>query len=490
MYRTGDLARQREDGLLEFLGRADAQMNIRGFRIEPGEIEVALRAHPGVAQAAVIGRDKQLVAYVVGDIDAGELRTELSRRLPDYMVPAAFVKLDALPLTVNGKLDRRALPEPERQVEGYRAPRTRGEALLCGIFAEVLHIERVGIDDSFFSLGGDSIMSIQLVSRARREGLELTPRDVFQQPTVTALAAVARTADPGARWDESAGVGEVVATPIVRWFVERGGDLQRFNQSMLLQVPSHLGMADIEAALQTLVETHDVLRLRLEPSGGLRIAPRGAVSAQGWVTHVDPADLEQAARAAEDRIDPSAGRLVQAVWAGDLLLLIIHHLAIDGVSWRILVPDLVAAWTGVPLDPVSTPFRVWARHLAEQAHSPTVIAGLPAWEAILDRGGALIPGAALDGPSPADSLRIELSADVTSALLTTVPAAFHAGINDVLLTALAAAVGGRILIDVEGHGREGAFDLSRTVGWFTTLYPVSLDASDDTNIGNALKRIK
>src|SRR6186997_1030577 len=196
MYRTGDLARWRSDGVLEFLGRADAQVKLRGFRIEPGEIEAALAGQSGVSQAAVIARPdgaggQRLIGYVVAALDAvletAALRAALSRQLPDYMVPSALVVLERLPLTPNGKLDRRALPEPEfGSPHSHRAPRTPQEAILCSLFAEVLGLDRVGIDDNFFERGGDSIVSIQLVSWARRAGLSITPRMVFQHQTVEA----------------------------------------------------------------------------------------------------------------------------------------------------------------------------------------------------------------------------------------------------------------------------------------------------------------
>src|SRR5262249_48663373 len=248
MYRTGDLARWSAAGELEFLGRADAQVKLRGYRIEPGEIEAALCGHASVVQAAVIAREdggvgKRLVGYVVGA--SGErpegraLRAHVGRLLPEYMVPSAIVVLDRLPLTPNGKLDRRALPAPEAEARGVvRGARTPQEELLCALFAEVLGVDRVGIDENFFELGGDSIMSIQLVSRARKAGLIITPRTVFQHQTVERLAAVASFAEEaGARLPDVA-VGPLAATPIMHWLLERGGPIDRFNQAVLLQVPA------------------------------------------------------------------------------------------------------------------------------------------------------------------------------------------------------------------------------------------------------------
>ena len=283
MYRTGDLARWRADGVLEFLGRADAQVKLRGFRIEPGEIEAALIAQPGVSQAAVIARrdgagGQRLIGYVVAAagavLDTAALRAALSRQLPDYMVPSALVVLERLPLTPNGKLDRRALPEPELGAShSHRAPRTPQETILCDLFAEVLGLDRVGIDDNFFERGGDSIVSIQLVSRARRAGLSITPRMVFQHQTVEALAAAAGVvAEPVASALSEAerarlAVGVLPATPIMRWLQERGGPLDGFSQSMLLRVPAGLSQEHLTAALAAVLDHHDALRLRLD--GGM-----------------------------------------------------------------------------------------------------------------------------------------------------------------------------------------------------------------------------
>ena len=311
MYRTGDLARWRSDGVLEFLGRADAQVKLRGFRIEPGEIEALLLRQAGVAAAAVVARsdagaggtDQRLVGYVVPQagaaLDVAQLRAALAAALPDYMVPSAFVVLDRLPLTPNGKLDRRALPAPEVGSErAYRAPRTPAEAVLCSLFAQVLGVERVGLDDNFFELGGDSIVSIQLVSRAREAGLVLTPRAVFQHQTVEGLAAAAERA-AGANVPAPAAAdiatGPLAATPIMRWLSGRGGPVGRFSQSLLLRSPSGLRDEHLAAALQALLDHHDALRLRLDAGGGewaFEVLPVGPVRAGACLRRVDAADLD------------------------------------------------------------------------------------------------------------------------------------------------------------------------------------------------------
>jgi amino acid adenylation domain-containing protein len=483
MYRTGDLARRRANGVLEFLGRADRQIKLRGYRIEPGEIEAALVAQPYIVQAAVIARDdgpaRQLVAYIVAtaNIDEADLRDALAKRLPDYMLPSAFVALHALPLTPNGKLDRRALPAPPRQSDESIAPRTHAERVLCAVFADVLKLDRVGIEDNFFTLGGDSIMSIQLVSRARRAGVNVMPRDVFEQPTVRALAEVARWSDglSARRPAPDEGTGLLIPTPILRWFLGRPGPIRTFHQSMPVDVPRDLTQSQLETALQSLLDTHDMLRLRVD-GDALHIAPRGSVRASDCLT---------------DDLDPYAGRMLHAIWNRDdaRVLLKIHHLAVDGVSWRILLPDFAAALAGEALEPVPTPFRVWAASLADEATLAATLAERPLWQSILERGQPLLPGHTLDPQldtaSTARSLRVELSSEGTSALLTKA----RARINDLLLTALAIAIGKPVLVELEGHGREGDLDLSRTVGWFTTMFPVCLDATDVRLVKDHLRSI-
>ncbi|TDC71920.1 amino acid adenylation domain-containing protein [Actinomadura sp. GC306] len=536
MYRTGDLGRWRRDGTLEYLGRADQQVQLRGFRIEPGEIQAVLTRHEAVRDAAVIVRDGRLVAYVAGTgTDSAELRRFAARDLPDHMVPAAVVELPALPLTSNGKLDRAALPAPDFAAKvSSRAPRTPEEETLSRLFAEVLGLERVGIDDGFFDLGGDSIIAIQLVSRARRSGLVITPREVFQHQTVEELAAAARPAGEGeevAAEAPGAGVGRIPATPIMRWFQELDGPVDGYSQRMLLQVPPGLGTDRLTAALQRVLDHHDMLRLRVAGTE-FEVTEPGTVDAAALVRRVDVAGLDAAvlrsvlaaeAEAARRRLDPAAGTVAQLVWfdAGERdsgrLLLTVHHLAVDGVSWRIILPDLVTAWGGGDLDPVPTSFRRWAQRLAAEASDPGRTAELPLWDDVLATPDPVLGARPLDPAADtfgtARHRTLDLPADVTGPLLTEVPAAFHGRANDVLLTGLALAVAGwrrdrgicdetAVLIDLEGHGREEVVpgvDLSRTAGWFTSIHPVRLDAGwvepadvreGGQAVGTALKRVK
>ncbi|MCV7442445.1 amino acid adenylation domain-containing protein [Mycobacterium paraense] len=505
MYRTGDLMCWGADGQLRYMGRADEQVKIRGYRIELGEVQATLNGLDGVEQAVVIARedrpgDKRLVGYVTGTVDPAEARAALAERLPAYMVPAAVVALDALPLTVNGKLDTRALPAPEYQdVDHYRAPADAVEEILAGIYAQVLGLERVGVQESFFELGGDSILSMQVVARARAAGVVCRPRDIFVEQTVAKLARVAGVvADDAEAIDE--GFGAVVATPIMRWLQSVDGPVSEFNQTVLVQAPVGVTSSDVVAVLQALIDRHATLRLRVSDDGAdgaegwsLTVPEPGAVDARGCLQTVDVLS-DDAVLAARSRLNPAAGVMLSALWAAPTgqLLLIVHHLAVDGVSWRILLEDLNLAWAQhrggqqVVLPAPRTSFARWAALLAEHAHRPAVVEQAPAWRQIAaqpSRLPAVQP--AVDTYATAGNLAVELDAETTRMLLGEVPAAFHAGIHEILLIAFALACAeflgsgaAPIVIDAEGHGRQEELDhnvdLSRTVGWFTTKYPVAL----------------
>jgi aryl carrier-like protein len=499
MYRTGDLVYWGEDGQLRYVGRADAQVKIRGYRIELGEFQTALAAVDGVAQAAVIVRedrpgDKRLVGYVTGAVDPVEVRAALVERLQAYLGPAAVVALAELPLTTSGKLDTRGLPAPEYTGDDYRAPDSPVEEILAAIYAEILGLEpaAVSVDDSFFELGGDSILAMQVAARARAAGLACRPRDVFVEQTVARLAqTVTVTDDAEDVVDE--GIGSVPATPIIRWFAGIEGPVDEFNQTLVLQAPHGVTGDDAVMLLQALMNRHAMLRLRVGADGALSVPEAGSVDARDCVVEVNELS-EATVAAARRRLKPGAGVLVSALWVGASrqLVLIVHHLAVDGVSWRILLEDLNIAWAQhragqpVELTTTGTSFQRWATLLSEYAHHPDVRAQAAAWQRAASVPAAL-PAADpdVDTYATAGRLSVTLDAEHTRALLGEVPAAFHAGVQDILLIGFALAVteflgtgGSPVGIDVEGHGRDediaGDVDLSRTVGWFTAKYPVSL----------------
>ncbi|MEU6062572.1 amino acid adenylation domain-containing protein [Streptomyces sp. NPDC047097] len=566
MYRTGDLARWRPDGTLDYLGRTDDQVKLRGFRIELGEIEAVLASAPGIARAIVIVREdnpgvKRLVGYAVPEtgssVDPAALRTLAAEQLPEYMVPAAVLELAEVPLSPNGKLDRRALPAPVPAAKPTAAaPTARTEEapsqgspaeVLAGLMAEVLGLDAVGTEDNFFELGGDSIVSIRFVSMARKRGLTLTARQVFTHPTPSQLASVAVPVAGADRKKDrrpvDEGTGPLVLPPVAQWFAGRGGPYQRFCQARLVRLPAGVKPTQLVPALQAVLDRHDGLRqvLTVARPGvwSAEVRPVGAISAAAVFRTVDAAGIDGEAlrdlvAAESDRaageLDPAAGETVRAVLfdAGPgergRLLLVAHHLVVDEVSWQILLPDLRAAWEAVAagrapeLEPVPTSLRSWTAGLVTEAHSARRLAELDRWlEAVPD--GRLLTDRALDPVrdtvATARRLTVRLSAERTGPLLETVPQAVHGTVNDTLLTALVLSVGdwaaraGRgaaaagFTVDVEGHGREqdlvpGA-DLTRTVGWLTSVYPLRLGAraydpaavlSGAGDAGAALKEVK
>ncbi|MGK8523604.1 condensation domain-containing protein [Nocardia asteroides] len=544
MYRTGDLVRwiRGEAGPeLEYLGRTDFQVKVRGQRIELGEIDAVLGRADGVDFAVTLGVPgptgaTALAAYLVrtpgSELDVAKVRAFAADILPGYMVPAAFVVLDEIPLNAVGKLDRKALPAPEFVADRteYRAPVTPTEQQLATIFGELLGVPRVGADDSFFALGGDSILAIQLVSRAKQQGITCTPLQVFEHRTVAALAAAADAAGTAATLDElpGGGVGELPLTPIVHYMLQRGGNYDRFAQTAVLELPVGIDRAQIVAVLSAAMDRHDMLRARLVTDGDsphLLVGPPGSVDVDALVhrvecTTVDPIDLHEFAMteldAAADRLDAAEGTVLQFIWlepVGDAgartrpgrLIVLAHHLVIDGVSWRILVPDLVAAWAQVSagntpvLAETGTSMRRWAHALADEARSQRRVAELAYWHDVLAAPDPVIGGRELDpAVDRTGTLRMverDVPAEVTTALLTTLPGLFHGSVNDALLATLALALvrwrgsDPSALVRLEGHGRQeevvpGA-DLSRTIGWFTSLYPVRLDLAG-IDVDNAL----
>jgi len=538
LYKTGDLARYLPDGNIEFLGRMDHQVKIHGFRIELAEIESVLRQSPDIRESIVVAREdepgKRLVAYVVpqqqSDFSLTELRTFLKSKLPEYMLPSAVVRLKALPLTPNGKVDRQALPAPDSvrpELEGrFVAPRTPVEESIAEIWIQVLGVDRVGIYDNFFELGGDSIMSIQIIARLNQAGLKLTPKKMFEHPTVAGLATVADTA-PTIQVEQGIVTGALPLTPIQHWFFEQElCEPHHWNQAVLLEVQQAIIPDLLQQAVQHLLHHHDALRLQFTPTAsgwqqvhaGLeqtKAVPLASIDLSNLPTAEQETALAGRANPLQASLDLTTAPLMQLALFNlgenqpNRLLIIIHHLVIDSVSWRILLEDLQTAYQqlsrgkAVQLPAKTTSFKRWSECLQEYAWSGTIQQERDYWIRTCRQSlpCLCLPVDHANGANTfalARTVSVALSVEETRALLQEVPAAYRTEINDVLLTALVqtfARLTGEqsMLVYLEGHGREVAdsdIDLSRTVGWFTTIFPVVLTLEGTSQPGEALKAIK
>ncbi|MBH3424329.1 non-ribosomal peptide synthetase [Pseudomonas gessardii] len=525
LYRTGDLVRQRADGLVEYLGRIDHQVKIRGFRIELGEIETRLLEHEAVREAVVLALDtpggKQLAAYLVSAAsDHGALRealkSHLKAQLPDYMVPAHLMVLDSMPLTANGKLDRRALPQPDPEAnrQAYVAPSNALELSLAAIWCAVLNVRQVGLHDNFFELGGDSILSIQVVSRARQAGIHFSPRDLFQHQTVQALAAVA-TRSEQITAEQGVLTGPSGMTPIQHWFFDSEIPArQHWNQALVLAPVQALDPRRLEQALLAVLEHHDALRLGFTQRDAQWHAEHLAVPEGGvlWLAQVaDMAQCEALFADAQRSLDLEHGPLLRALLVdGPLgqqrLLIAIHHLVVDGVSWRVLLEDLQNVYRqlsdgqAVSLPAKTSAVRDWAARLQAYASSESLREELSLWQQQLAGPAVALPVDRAHGSlrhRDAETVSVRLDAERTRQLLQQAPSAYRTQVNDLLLTALARVLcrwSGHTstLIQLEGHGREALFDeidLTRSVGWFTSAYPLRL-TPQEAGPGASIKAIK
>jgi amino acid adenylation domain-containing protein/non-ribosomal peptide synthase protein (TIGR01720 family) len=534
LYRTGDLGRYLPDGNLEFLGREDSQVKVQGYRIELGEIEAALEEHEGV-RAAVVNAfgeqhgSKRLIGYVVPEhiaLTPDQLQQHLKTKLPEYMIPQTFTFLDKLPLSSNGKVDRRALPEPERVQQDEAtlvAPGNWKEQALADIWAKVLGVEQISINDNFFELGGDSILSIRAAAQASEAGLRLTPDQIFQYRTIAELSSVVGTTEV-VEAEQGTITGNVPLTPIQYWFFEHDFiNPHHWNQALLLEVRQTLDSILIRQAVERLLDHHDALRLRFIREEGGWSQTNADIDSEAPFHGVDLSDLNESqqttaieAIAAETQasLDLAHGPLLRIVTfnlgAGKpgRLLVVIHHLVIDGVSWRILLDDLERTYEALKrgeaasLPPKTTSYKQWSEKLSVEASAGTFDDELEYWTNALQQPVATLP---LDyaetennTAQSARMLTMSLSEWETRALLYEISEAYHTQINEVLLTALAEGFRRwtgerRVLVDVEGHGREAivsSVDLARTVGWFTAIYPVQLELPSVWEPGSALKQIK
>ncbi|MCC9024179.1 non-ribosomal peptide synthetase [Bacillus nakamurai] len=527
MYRTGDLARRLPDGNIEYLGRIDHQVKIRGYRIEIGEVEAAFFHIPSIQEATVIAQeingDTSLCAYYTAHhpLTAGELRKQLSHKLPSYMIPAYFVQLKAMPLTSNGKIDRQALPSPLGNLTGmnYIAPRTKLEKILAAVWESVLGLERVGVSDHFFELGGDSIKSIQVTSNLYEAGYKLEIKHLFKYPTISELVpyveSITRIAEQGEI------KGQALLTPIQHWFfAQQYPESHHYNQAVMLFWKERLNESKLREVMKKITEHHDALRMVYVPTEhGYEARNRGIDEGDLFSLEVislfKETNVSQAIETVSNEIQQSIhlaeGPLVKLglfqCQEGDHLLIAIHHLVIDGVSWRILIEDIAAAYEqlqngeAIRLPKKTDSYLLWAEQLKRYAISPEFEKKNQYWFGREDIPVHALPkdneheiGLAEDR----ETFIVQWTVEETECLLKKSNRAYTTEINDLLLTGLGIAIHRwtgheDILIHLEGHGRESIIpdlDISRTIGWFTSQYPVSLQIKADQDISQRIKTVK
>ncbi len=532
LYRTGDRGLANPDGTFEWLGRLDGQVKIRGMRIETDEVEAVLAAHPSIRQVAVLAEppdaSTHLIAFVaVASCEpptAEDLRDFALTRVPEVMVPAAFVVVDSLPQTLNGKIDRQALskwtPRSSPACERRQAPTSRVERLLAALWHEILGVEACSVDDGFFALGGDSLSAIRLVAAARRHGVALTVEQVFAHPTIGALATAATTA-PIVSADQGIVVGEVPLLPLQRLFLAADlPDRDHYNMAMLVTLEASPSRTALAIAVEHLMRHHDALRLRVRRDGRAWRATIAGLEGPVPYAHVDlsalsdveaAATIEAAAAEAHTTLDLASGPILR-VLSFDLgatrpgrLLLVVHHVACDAASWPILLEDLAAVYAQlrrgdpIALPPKTTSIQAWARRLDEYVRAPEHAGDGAFWRRACAESGARLPRMGAAAPRVSDVACRSMAWDAAeTAALTRVSAAAGATIESVLLAALALAVteptrADRLLVYLERHGRMPLgpdIDVSRTVGWFTAVFPVALRVPNSRTAWGTLVEIE
>jgi amino acid adenylation domain-containing protein/non-ribosomal peptide synthase protein (TIGR01720 family) len=542
LCRTGERARRRSGGGLEYCGRRDGQMIVGGVRVAAEELETILAQSPAVREAAIVmhsssGQQNAVIVAAVTTADGQNLSTEslpgfVRGKVPEFMVPGSFVQVERIPRNADGGIDRpavvRMLQTRDAAIAApeYEAPRNEVEKILTGVWEEVLSVTRVGVHDNFFKLGGDSILSIQVIARARQAGIGLMPRQIFEKQTIAELAAVADSVSTTVA-EQGVITGQVLLSPFQKEFFQWELDRPNyFNQSILLRLDARADTSLMEHAMSALVKQHDALRMKFErvehgwqqtceadPAEGMY--ERRSLTALSGSERV--AELERDATRTQGSLDLAAGRLIKAVEydlgaeAGKRLLLVIHHLVVDGVSWRILVDDLergykqLAEGKEIALGPKTTSFKQWTERLEQYAEDDGVKREIEYWTGQSRKKAGRVP---LDFAENRNknvfgtqkSVVGYLTEEETRALLQDVPSVYNTQINDVLLTALGKVLGPwigseAVVIDLEGHGREEIFpdlDVSRTVGWFTSTYPIVLETGPGPGWqpGKVLSRVK
>ncbi len=512
LYKTGDLARWLPDGDVEFLGRLDFQVKIRGYRIELGDIESQLIALETVNEAVVVDKEqsdgsKYLCAYLTtsGKLNIAEIKEQLSEELPDYMIPAYIVQLDQMPLNLSGKLNRNALPEPDEshlEKDKYQAPSTKMERKLVQLWQQIFELEEIGINDNFFSIGGDSIKTIQLSALLLKDKLKLEVAKLFQYPTIKKLAPQITKSVLDISQDRVE--GEVQLTPVqMRFFEKKYSALNHYNQAVMLEQEAGVDIEVLENVLQKIVRHHDALRLVYKQRKKEEVQLYSSTDENLTIEVIDltqsnnlHSDIQQRATQVQSSFNLRQGPLFKSVVfqteKKDYVLLVAHHLLVDAVSWRIIIEDLIETYSEllkgkvIPLQDKTHSYQHWAKSLYNYAQDPAILKELVYWKTQEEISVKPLP-VDFKGKEIKSSRTHEIlfSKIETSALLLDTNKLYDTEINDILISALGLAVKkwsghNKTRLNLEGHGRENmieSIEVSRTVGWFTAIFPVVVDAS-------------
>ncbi|MBF0450074.1 MAG: amino acid adenylation domain-containing protein [Candidatus Magnetomorum sp.] len=530
LYKTGDLATWLPDGNIEFLGRIDNQVKIRGYRIELGEIRSRLTAHPEIEDALIMVKETQqnsreLVAYIITSsvISNGKLRSFLGRSIPQFMIPSYFVLLEKFPLTLSGKIDQKALPGPHEVQHSaddteYVQPRNETETKLVAVWQNLLGKKRIGIHDNYFDLGGDSIKAIQIASRLAQEGMKLEISTLLLNPTIAELSD--KVVNTALIINQELVTGNVLLTAVQSWFFENHKKQpNHFNQSVMLYSKERLNENSLRAVLKKIQEHHDALRMMYQFDGENIIQLNADLDYPlgfeiiNMINTADPdGEIEAYANKVQAEINLNTGPLMKVVLFhlndSDHLMIVIHHLVIDGVSWRILLEDMITGYKQhvsgeqIKFPPKTVSFKLWAKQVQDYSNSEKLLREKTYWKTLesvrttplpLDYKGG-------DGDSilkDTRTLNFYLPQEKVEVLLTKVNHIYNTEINDILLTALARTMhqwhgNKKTMITLEGHGREKIddTDIKRTVGWFTSMYPLALELPDSEDLGYQIKYIK
>ncbi|WP_341274856.1 amino acid adenylation domain-containing protein [Clostridium beijerinckii] len=529
MYKTGDLAKWLPDGNIDYIGRVDHQVKIRGFRVEIDEVERSILKIQGIKEVVVLAKENEstnyLCAYYVGDTEYRHsyIRDEITKSIPSYMVPTYFIKIDSIPVTSNGKVNRRELMKLEggstSSIE-YKGPENDIERAMVAVWQNVLGIRQIGVQDDFFDLGGDSIKAMQIVSKLKMYNYYIEVKDVFKSLTIRNLSKCVKY--KGIEIDEKEVTGNVQLAPIQKWFFDANFEkIDHWNQAIMLYRESRFDEKILEKVFKKIIDHHDALRICFKEENSEIIAINRDSKIKGYEFNVYDLmnlninvenEIKNLCNKVQESMSIERGPLVKVALfktnRGDHLLIAIHHLVVDGVSWRIILEDINNLYSSlekgqeVSLPPKTTSYKMWADEIKNNVNSRVVTSSIEYWKSVENTHVDELPkDKKVTGVYIGKMAKVKtdfLLEEESQDLLNNVNKAYNTEINDILISALVRSISmlsnsDKVLISLEGHGREEIFnkvDITRTVGWFTAKYPVIFSAGADNSYSKLIKNTK